>query len=73
MRGFPATTLLGAGLMAALLLTTPFTGAFRLTLVFGLPFLGLLSLAYALRRRRQTISPARTEKLASATKGGALR
>ncbi|MBS0373271.1 MAG: amino acid permease [Proteobacteria bacterium] len=51
MRGFPATTLLGAGLMAALLLTTPFTDAFRMTLVFGLPFLGLLCLAYVLRRR----------------------
>jgi L-asparagine transporter-like permease len=50
MRGFPATTLLGAGLMAALLLTTPFTGAFRTTLAFGLPFLGVLSLIYVIRR-----------------------
>ena len=46
MRGFPATTLLGAGLMAALLVTTAFTDAFRMTLVFGLPYLGCLSLIY---------------------------
>jgi L-asparagine transporter-like permease len=46
MRGFPVTTLLGAGLMAALLLTTAFTDAFRMTLVFGLPYLGCLSLIY---------------------------
>jgi L-asparagine transporter-like permease len=42
MRGFPATTLLGATLMAAVLVTTAFTHAFRLTLVFGLPFIGVL-------------------------------
>jgi L-asparagine transporter-like permease len=52
MRGFPVTTLLGAALMAAVLLTTAFTDAFRLTLVFGLPFLALLCGIYALRRRR---------------------
>jgi L-asparagine transporter-like permease len=52
MRGFPFTTLLGAALMAAVLLTTAFTDAFRLTLVFGLPFLALLCGIYGLRRRR---------------------
>ena len=46
MYGFPATTLLGAALMAAVLLTTAFTDAFRMTLVFGLPFLICLSLTY---------------------------
>jgi L-asparagine transporter-like permease len=46
MRGFPATTLLGAALMAAVLLTSAFTDAFRMTLIFGLPFLGALSTAY---------------------------
>jgi L-asparagine transporter-like permease len=46
MWGFPATTLLGAGLMAALLLTTAFTDAFRMTLAFGLPYLGCLGLVY---------------------------
>jgi L-asparagine transporter-like permease len=51
MWGFPLTTLLGAALMAAVLLTTAFTSAFRMTLVFGLPFLGILSLIYLLRYR----------------------
>jgi L-asparagine transporter-like permease len=49
MWGFPATTLLGAALMAALLITTAFTDAFRMTLVFGLPYLGCLALFYFLR------------------------
>ncbi len=52
MAGFPFTTLLGAALMAAVLLTTAFTPAFRMTLVFGLPFLAALALAYRLRSRR---------------------
>jgi L-asparagine transporter-like permease len=52
MRGFPVTTLLGAALMAAVLLTTAFTDAFRLTLVFGVPFLALLCGIYRFRRRR---------------------
>ena len=51
MPGYPVTTLLGATLMAAVLLTTAFTQAFRLTLVFGLPFLGALTLLYMLRYR----------------------
>jgi L-asparagine transporter-like permease len=52
MPGFPLTTLLGAALMAAVLLTTAFTAAFRMTLVFGLPFLAVLSLLYRYRQRR---------------------
>jgi amino acid transporter, AAT family len=52
MIGFPYTTLLGAALMAAVLITTPFTPAFRLTLVFGAPFLAGLALVYRLRYRR---------------------
>jgi L-asparagine transporter-like permease len=51
MPGYPATTLLGAALMAAVLLTTAFTQAFRLTLVLGLPFLAALVLLYWLRYR----------------------
>ena len=47
--GFPYTTLLGAGLMAAVLITTAFTPEFRMTLVFGIPFLAALALAYRLR------------------------
>jgi L-asparagine transporter-like permease len=52
MPGFPLTTLLGAALMAAVLLTTAFTAAFRMTLVFGLPFLAVLWLLYRYRQRR---------------------
>jgi len=52
MYGFPVTTLLGAALMAAVLLTTAFTDAFRMTLVFGLPFLACLSTAYWIRHRQ---------------------
>jgi len=54
MWGFPATTLLGAVLMAALLVTTAFTGAFRLTLAFGLPYLALLAAIYGLHYRQRT-------------------
>ena len=53
MVGFPATTLLGAALMGAALLTTAFTDAFRMTLLFGLPFLACLSAAYWIRRRQE--------------------
>jgi amino acid transporter, AAT family len=52
MPGYPATTLLGAALMAAVLATTAFTPAFRPTLGFGLPFLATLVLVYLLRYRR---------------------
>jgi L-asparagine transporter-like permease len=52
MRGFPVTTLLGATLMAAVLLTTAFTDGFGLTLAFGLPFLAILGAIYWLRYRR---------------------
>jgi L-asparagine transporter-like permease len=52
MVGFPATTLLGAALMAAVLVTTAFTDAFRMTLVFGLPFLAGLTVSYWIWRRR---------------------
>jgi L-asparagine transporter-like permease len=49
--GFPLTTLVGATLMAAVLVTTAFSDAFRMTLVFGVPFLLCLSGAYWLWRR----------------------
>lgn len=52
MWGYPLTTLFGAGAMAALLLTTAFTEPFRMTLAFGLPFLGALALIHTLRFRR---------------------
>jgi amino acid transporter, AAT family len=53
LRGFPATTLLGAALMVAVLATTALTDAFRLTLVFGLPFLGALCAIYGIWYRRK--------------------
>jgi len=51
MYGYPATTWLGAGLMAAVLVTTAFTSAFRMTLLFGLPFLACLTAVYWFRYR----------------------
>jgi L-asparagine transporter-like permease len=56
MPGYPATTLLGAALMAAVLVTTAFTPAFRPTLAFGLPFLAALVLVYLLRYRHKAPS-----------------
>jgi L-asparagine transporter-like permease len=58
MWGFPVTTLLGAALMAALLITTAFTDAFRMTLVFGLPYLVLLALIFHWRYRRSAAAAA---------------
>jgi len=52
MWGYPWTSLLGAGLMAAILITTAFTPEFRMTLVYGIPTLAGLSAAYALGFRR---------------------
>jgi L-asparagine transporter-like permease len=51
MWGFPFTTLLGAALMLALLITTAFTPSFRMTLLFGVPFLALIVLSYFWRYR----------------------
>ena len=57
MPGYPVTTLLGAALMAAVLLTTAFTPAFRPTLSFGLPFLAVLYVLYRLKRTRRINLP----------------
>jgi L-asparagine transporter-like permease len=46
MRGFPVLTLLGAALTIGAALTTLFTPEFRMTMIFGVPFLALLSLVY---------------------------
>ena len=51
MWGYPWTSLLGAGLLTAILVTTAFTSVFRLTLAYGLPFLVVLSALYAVRYR----------------------
>ena len=52
MWGYPWTSLLGACLMAAILLTTAFTAEFRMTLVYGLPVLAGLALVWRLRSGR---------------------
>lgn len=51
MWGYPWTSLAGAGSILAILATTPFTGPFALTLVYGVPFLVVLSAVYAIRFR----------------------
>lgn len=43
---YPWGTVLGAALMAAVLVTTAFTAEFRMTLVYGIPFLTLLGAAW---------------------------
>ena len=48
-RTSPWTSPFGALLMAAILLTTAFTAEFRMTLVYGLPALALLTLIWKLR------------------------
>jgi amino acid transporter, AAT family len=48
LRSLPLLSVLGAALMAALIVTTGFTDVFRTALEFGLPFLGLVMLAYYL-------------------------
>jgi amino acid transporter, AAT family len=46
MWGYPYTSVLGAGLMLAILITSVFTREFRMTLIYGLPFLAVLTIAY---------------------------
>ena len=53
MPGFPVLTLLGAAAMLAILGTTYFTGVFKMTLVFGVPFLLILAGAYGLLLRKR--------------------
>ena len=57
MWGYPYSSLLGAGLMAAILLTTAFTAEFRMTLVYGLPLLGGLTLAWRLHTSLERTPP----------------
>ena len=56
MWGYPYTSVVGLGLMAAALITTLFTETFRPTLLYGVPFLLVLSLCYLMRRARVTES-----------------
>jgi len=55
MAGFPFLTLLGAVAMLAIMVTTYFTNVFQMTLIFGLPFLLLLVVWYALAFRNKTV------------------
>lgn len=52
MWGYPYLSILGAVLMFSALVTTAFTSAFRPTLIYGVPFLLLLSAVYGVRRAR---------------------
>lgn len=53
MWGFPWLTLLGAALMAAIMLTTLFTGVFRMTMIFGVPFVAVVLAVYYLWYRKR--------------------
>lgn len=52
MWGYPYTSLLGAGLILAILVTSVFTREFRMTLIYGLPFLAVLTIVYYIWFRR---------------------
>ena len=69
MWAFPYSTLLGAGLMLAIMATTLFTAEFKATLWTGVPFLLLLSAVYGLfyRAGRRVEAPATAQATASAT------
>jgi L-asparagine transporter-like permease len=54
--GYPYASLTGAGLMIATLVTTFFTHEFRMTLVFGVPFLFLLAGIFLFRFRHAPVS-----------------
>ncbi len=56
MWGYPYTTLLGAALMLAALITTLFVREFRPTLIYGIPFLIVLTAAFYLRRTPAVIA-----------------
>ena len=58
MPGFPLLTLLGAALMVAVLVTTYFTEVFRMTLIFGLPFLAVLAGLYFVMFRKRVAQDA---------------
>jgi len=49
MWGYPYTSLLGAALMIAALITTVFVPAFQPTLLYGIPFLVVMTLIYLVR------------------------
>jgi amino acid transporter, AAT family len=54
MWGYPWATVAGVGLIVALLVTTAFTREFRMTLVYGLPLLAVLTGVFVVRYRRRS-------------------
>src|SRR5277367_3048366 len=54
MIGYPYTSLLGMAAIAAIIATTWWIEGMRVTIIAGLPWLGVLTAAYFLVRRRQT-------------------
>jgi amino acid permease len=64
---YPAGTILGAVLMLAILISTLATEAFNMTLIFGLPFLALVTAMYFVvrRRKRQDSNAARKTAVVS--------
>ena len=56
MWGYPYTSAAGAILMLAVLITTAFTGEFRMTLIYGVPFIAVLTFAYHLWYRRRRVA-----------------
>ena len=54
MIGYPYTSLLGMAAIVAIIVTTWWVEGMHVTLIAGLPWLGVLTAAYFLTRRRQT-------------------
>jgi len=52
MIGYPYTTLLGAAAMIAILATTWWAEGMRITLIAGVPWLAIISLAYIFAARQ---------------------
>ncbi len=63
--GYPYTSIAGAGLMIALLITTSLIREFRMTLVCGVPYLLLLMGIFSARYRRAPVS----QRAAAAVQG----
>ena len=56
MWGYPYTSAAGASHDAGVLITTAFTREFRMTLIYGVPFIAMLTFAYYLWYRRRRVA-----------------
>ncbi len=63
MWGYPYSSLAGAALMLATLVTTFFTREFRMTLVYGVPFLVVLAAVFFFRYRQPSFSQTRVAEV----------